>query len=157
MKHAALIVVALAVVSPAFAQEESTMSVTEVPAAAMTAAQGAAPGVTFSSAAMDDDEGTQTYELSGQDASGKHIEVDVLADGTVEEVEQQIDIADLPAAVKATWDAEMAGVTPTMIEKSTRPDNTIVYEFEGERDGQAFDAEINEDGSNYTMADDAAA
>ena len=44
-----------------------------------------------------------------------------------------------------------------MIEKSTRPDNTIVYEFEGERDGQAFDAEINEDGSNYTMADDAGA
>lgn len=145
--------------TPVFAQEEATLELTAVPAAVMTAAQGVpqAAGVTFDKAQMDDDEGTATYEISGKMANGMMLEVDVLEDGTIEEIEEQIELAALPAPVKASLDAELAGFVPTFIEKSTRSGDVVVYEFEGSHDGKEIDAEINADGTGFTMADDAAA
>ncbi|KGJ03008.1 PepSY domain-containing protein [Paracoccus sphaerophysae] len=156
MKYAAAIALTVGLAVPAFAQEEKKMELSAVPAAAMEAAQKAAPGVTFESVSMDDDEGTDTYELVGKLASGKTVEVDVLADGTIEEVEEEIDAAAVPAEVKATLDKELAGFAPTMVEKSTRPQGKIVYEFEGSFEGKEIDAEIDADGSNFTRHDDMA-
>jgi hypothetical protein len=153
--------IALALISiaaPVVAQEENIIEMSAVPKAAMDAAMAVpqAKGVTFETAAMDDDEGTMTYELAGKMANGMMLEIDVLADGTIEEIEEQIDISALPAPVKATLDAELAGFAATFVEKSTRPDGAVIYEFEGKHDGKEIDAEINVDGSNFTMADDAA-
>lgn len=156
MKYAAAIALTVGLAVPAFAQEEKKMELSAVPAAAMEAAQKAAPGVTFESVSMDDDEGTDTYELVGKLASGKTVEVDVLADGTIEEVEEEIDAAALPAEVKATLDKELAGFAPEMIEKSTRPEGKVVYEFEGKMDGKDIDAEIDADGQNFKKNDDMA-
>lgn len=156
MKYAAIIVSTLALAAPAMAQEETRVELSAVPAAAMQAAQKAAQGVTFETATMDNDEGTETYELGGKLSSGKAIEVDVLADGTIEEVEEEIDAAALPAEVKATLDKELAGFAPEMIEKSTRPEGKVVYEFEGKMDGKDIDAEIDADGQNFKKNDDMA-
>lgn len=156
MKHAVLIASALALATPALAQEETKVELSAVPAAAMEAAQKAAPGVTFETANIDNDEGTETYELTGKLASGKQVEVDVLADGTIEEVEEEIDAAAVPAEVQATLDKELAGFASTMIEKSTRPNGVVVYEFEGQHDGKEIDAEINADGTGFTRNDDMA-
>lgn len=154
MKYAAIIVSTLALAAPALAQEESKIEMSAVPAAAMEAAQKAAQGVTFETAQIDNDEGTETYELGGKLSSGKHIEVDVLADGKIEEIEEEIDAAALPAEVKATLDKELAGFAPEMIEKSTRPEGKVVYEFEGKMDGKEIDAEIDADGTNFKKNDD---
>lgn len=156
MKYAAIIVSTLALAAPALAQEETKLDMSAVPAAAMEAAQKAVQGVTFETAQMDKDEGTDTYELGAKLSSGKHIEVDVLADGTIEEVEEEITAAELPAEVKATLDKELAGFAPTMIEKSTRPQGVVVYEFEGQHGGKEIDAEINADGTGYKLNDDMA-
>ncbi|WBU55591.1 PepSY domain-containing protein [Paracoccus sediminicola] len=157
MKFAAAFASAALLAAPAFAQDEETMSLEEVAAAAMEAAQAAMPDASFESASLDDDEGTDTYEIAGVTSDGTAIEVDVLEDGTVEEIEEEVALEDLPDAVTAAWEENMAGVTPSMIEKSTRDDGaTVIYEFEGEQDGQEFDAEVNEDGSNWTMTEDMA-
>jgi hypothetical protein len=147
----------LALATPALAQEENTIELTAVPKPAMDAAMANANGVTFDAAQIDDDEGTETYELSGKMASGMTLEIDVLADGTLEEIEEQIDVAALPAEVAAALEQNLPGFAPTYVEKSTRPDGAVVYEFEGTHDGKEIDAEINADGSNFVMADDAAA
>lgn len=156
MKHLLIAAAALALAAPAFAQEEQTMTMEQVPAAAMEAAKARAGSMEFTAVAMDDDEGTDTYELSGKMANGLNMEVDVLADGTIEEVEEQIEMGDVPAEVKATLDKELSGFTPTMAEKSTRTDDSVIYEFEGPHDGKEIDVEINADGTNYKMNDDAA-
>lgn len=156
MKYAAIIVSTLVMAVPVLAQDETTIELSAVPAPAMEAAQKAAPRITFETANMDEDEGTATYELSGKMSSGMAIEVDVLADGTVEEIEEQIDSGALPTEVKAALDKEMAGFAPTMIEKSTRPDGTVIYEFEGTHDGKDIDAEINADGTGYQLSEDMA-
>jgi hypothetical protein len=46
------------------------------------------------------DNGTATYELAGKGADGKMLETDFLRDGTIEEVEQEISMDDVPDAVK---------------------------------------------------------
>ena len=158
MNRTLIAMAVLALATPVMAQEENTLEMSAVPAAAMSAAQALpqAAGVTFETAAMDDDEGTMTYELAGKMANGLMLEIDVLEDGTIEEIEEQIELSALPAAVKTTLDAELAGFAPTFVEKSTRPDGAVIYEFEGTHEGKEIDAEINADGSNFTMADDAA-
>ena len=155
MKTFLLATAAIGLALPAFAQatgggDESSISMDEVPEAAMTAAQENAMGVEFDSVQIDPDNETETYEFSGAKEDGMMLEVDVLADGTVEEIEEEITMEEVPQAVSATLDSEASGLEPSFIEKSTREDGaTIVYEFEGTLDGQEVDIEINEDGSGF--------
>jgi len=147
----------LSLAAPALAQEEQTVELTAVPKVAMDAAMARAEGATFEKAVIDNDEGTETYELSGKMADGMMIEVDVLADGTIEEVEKQIEASALPAAVSTALDATVPNMQPSIIEESTRPDGTVVYEFEGKNaEGKEVDVEINADGSNPKVIDDMA-
>ena len=156
MKHVLIAAAAIALAVPAFAQEEQTITMDQVPAAAMTAAKANANGVEFTAVAMDDDEGTDTYELSGKMANGMAFEVDVLADGTLEEIEEQVEFSAVPEAVRTTLGQNLSGFEPTVSEKSTRPNDVVIYEFEGTHEGKEIDVEINADGTNYKFNDDAA-
>lgn len=150
----------LGLAAPAFAQEESQVGMDEVPQVAMDAAQAEADamGVSFENVQVDDDEGTMTYELSGPMESGMMVEIDVLEDGTVEEIEEEVEMSAVPQEVTATLEENLSGFQPDVVEKSTRPaeDGRVVYEFEGTHEGGEVDVEINEDGSNYMMNEDAA-
>lgn len=148
-----ILAAAVAVVGTAVtAQEEATVAMEDVPPAVMEAAMANANGITFDTVAMDDG----VYEFAGKMASGMGMEVDVMEDGTIEEIEEQIDVAALPAEVSATLTASLAGFEPTYVEKSTRAEGMVVYEFEGTHEGKEIDAEINADGSNFVMNDDMA-
>lgn len=62
---------------------EQEIQLSEVPQAAMQAAQRALGGVQITEAARVTVDGRQLYELEGKDASGREVEVYVAADGTV--------------------------------------------------------------------------
>lgn len=156
MKHITLAAALIGFAAPALAQEENVIAMDKAPKAAMDAAMAQAKGVTFDKVQIDNDEATETYEFSGKMANGMMVEVDVLADGTLEELEEQIDKSALPESVMATLTKNLPNFEPAFIEKSTRPNNLVVYEFEGKHDGKEIDVEINADGSNYKMIDDLA-
>lgn len=156
MKFATAILSTLVLAAPALAQESQSIDMAEVPAPVIEAAQGAVSGVTFDTANLDRDGGTDTFELSGIDADGMRFEVDATANGTIEEVEEQVSVEDLPAEVKTAMEVNLSGIEPTMIEKSTREGGqVIVYEFEAERDGQFVNAEVGEDGADWKVVEDA--
>ena len=97
--------VALCALFPAIAwsaeaKDEDTITMKDVPVQAKAAAQAAANGMKLEKVDLDMDNGTATYELAGKGADGKTVEIDVLADGTIEEVEQEISMDDVPDAVK---------------------------------------------------------
>lgn len=143
----------VAIASAARAQEETTMAMEDVPAAVMEAANAAnTMGGTFESVAMDDG----IYELAGTLEGGMGFEVDVAEDGTLEEVEEQIEAAALPEAVAAALAAELPGFEPSYVERSTRPEGVVVFEFEGTHEGAEIDAEIAEDGTGFESNADAA-
>jgi len=87
--------------------------------------------------------------------NGMMLEIDVMEDGSIEEIEEQIAADMLPPAVATALAANFEGFEPTFIEKSTRAD-AVVYEFEGMLDGAEIDAEISEDGMTVTSNLDAA-
>jgi hypothetical protein len=148
-----LTVAAVAMASAAQAQEETAMTMEEIPPTVMEAANAAnTMGGTFESVAMDDG----VYELAGTLESGMGFEVDVAEDGSVEEVEEQIEASELPEAVAAALEENLPGFAPDYIERSTRPEGVIVYEFEGTHDGAEIDAEIAEDGTGFESNADAA-
>lgn len=155
MKAILLATAALALSPAAFAQEadESAMTMEEVPAAVMEAATAAnTMGAEFTAVALDDG----VYEFAGTGSDGLGFEVDVMEDGTIEEIEKQITVDALPAEVSAALEAELAGFVPDYVEESTREGGAVVYEFEGTHEGAAIDAEINADGTGFMMNDDMA-
>lgn len=157
MNKLVLTLAAIAFAAPAFAQDETSAKMDQVPQAARDAAKANANGVTFKTVQIDDDEGTKTYEFSGAMPNGMMLEVDVLADGTVEEVERQIAMEAVPEAVVSTLNQELAGFKPDVIEESTRDDGkTVIYEFEGKHEGEEIDVEINADGTGFTRNEDMA-
>lgn len=161
MKNLLLATAAIGLALPALAQtqanpDESTVPMDQVPQEVMTTAEENAGGVTFEQVSVENEDGTEIYEFAAT-KEGMGYEVDVLADGTLEEIEEEIAMDALPEAVSSALEAELAGFEPEYIEKSTREDgSTVVFEFEGQHEGQAIDAEINEDGSNFVMNEDMA-
>ena len=79
---------------------------------------------------MDYDDGTAKYEFIGKLPNGKAFEVDVYTDGRVEEVEEEIDMNSIPPAVRATLNRFFPNLQPSKVEKSTRANLGVWYEFD---------------------------
>lgn len=155
--------VALCALFPAIAwsaeaKDEDNVSMNDVPVEVRAAAQAAANGTKLDKVDLDLDDGTASYELSGKGADGKMIEVDVLHDGQIEEVEQEITMEAVPEAVKKLMTKHMPNFKADKVEKSTRQNFEVYYEFDGQNgDGMELDVEIRSDGKRIIIQDDAAA
>ncbi len=145
---------AAALFTPSFAQDETEISFDDVPEIVMEAALATAPGVTFERVSIEVENGVPIYEFEATDHAGNHIEIDVFEDGSIEEIEMEIDIDDVPAVVIAALEETAPGFTATYVEFSVRDGNVYVYEFEGDYQGRAVDIEIAENGDVLFMSDD---
>ncbi|PHR93809.1 MAG: hypothetical protein COA69_04045 [Robiginitomaculum sp.] len=127
----------------AFAFDNIKIKKSEVPAAALATAEYYAPGVTFFRYAYEDEEGVRVYEFEAIDPDGRHIEVDVLADGALQEIEWEKKMDEVPAGVRASLELKYPDMQVSFIEASIRPDGSFHYEFEGvDADGDFMDVEI---------------
>ena len=79
--------------------------------------------------------GSAEYEIKGKMENGTVVEVDVSPEGKVHEIETAIPAVEVPAPVTKLLNAYLPGFTPTLTEKSARPDGVNFYEFEGKRRG----------------------
>ena len=68
--------------------KDKEIPLSQVPAQAVTAAQGAVEGITLTEAEMEKEKGQTIYDLEGM-ANGQKYEIEVTADGKVLEVEQK--------------------------------------------------------------------
>jgi hypothetical protein len=66
---------------------DESVPLDQVPEVAKTAAAAAMPGVTFTGAEKEVEDGTTVYSLLGE-ADGKPVEIEVTADGRVTEIEK---------------------------------------------------------------------
>lgn len=69
-------------------EQEKEVPLSEVPAEALKAAQGAVDGVTITEAEMEKEDGETVYIFEGE-ANGKEYEIEVTAGGKVLEVEEE--------------------------------------------------------------------
>ncbi len=96
-------------------------------------------------------DGTLNYEFGGEG-----FEIDVTAEGRLDEVELAITMEDLPEEVATTLETFLQDFEPSTIEVSKRPTSQalqthMVYEFEGELGGAEVDIEISADGQSMAI------
>ena len=118
----------------------------EVVAEAFAAAYPAASGVTW-------DEEDGAYEASF-DERGTETSVVYAADGTLQDTESEIAVADLPAAVRATLDRDYAGQEVTEAARITASGGAVTYEAEVTRDGRSEDVIFDEAGTVVSAEQD---
>lgn len=154
--HRALPLIAAAwAAAPVFVHAETEISFDDVPEPVMETALETAPGVTFDRVSIDVENGQTIYEFEAEDHAGKHIEIDVLDDGALEEIEMELDISEVPVTVITALEQAAPGFEPAYIEMSVRNGGGyFVYEFEGEFDGEEVDIEIDEGGDILVFAGD---
>ena len=159
MKKTLFLILTSALAVPAFAQDEQVMTMADVPPPVLARAETIAMsmGVTIDSVGLDLDNGTATYEFAGKLPSGMAFEIDVDADGTVEELEEQIEAAAVPQPAMDLVARYLPGFAPELVEKSTRGDFVVFYELEGNNaQGNAIDVEVRADGRQILIQDDLA-
>jgi hypothetical protein len=122
-----------------------------VPAAVRHTANQAARGGELTSAQLDLDGVAAVYELAGKDADGADVEVDVYADGTLEEIETVIEAADVPAAVTERLSSALPDFKYETVERSIRPTKVGLLETWYEFGGEEADVEIDSRGSQYLV------
>ena len=134
---------------PAPAQDsvEKIIDLSEVPKAAMTAARAAAGDVELTVGNTETKGSKTVYELRGRMADGRMLEVDVFADGTIEEVEREIDPAEVPKVVMDAVRAKYPGFSAKRVEANERAGQLVEYDIEGRAGGTTLFVEVKADGS----------
>lgn len=154
----------------AYGYDNTEITRAEVPLAVLQTAAHYAPELTFTRFAYEietktyysaettfnrfadaEETSVRVYELEAQDANGRHIELDILSDGTLEEIEFEKTWDEVPIAVQIELNLHSPDFTPSFIEASVRPDGSTVYEFEGHVKGEFADIEILENGVSISL------
>lgn len=139
--------------------DNKRVEIGDVPEKFLKVAKEAMPGAEWTHAEMNTDLGKHpslvVYEITGK-KDGKEVEVDVRADGTVEEMEEVIDMKDVPKPASDLFQSEYPEFKVTKVERSTRPyrngQKATWYEFKGTtKDGAPLDVEVTEDGKYYAV------
>ena len=133
------------------AQDNIEINSKDIPILVFKTAQKYAPDVPFMRYAYEDEGIHRIYELSGTDAEGKQIEVDVMADGTLQEIEIETSWDDVPVYIQIELNLKAPEMKPDFIERSIRPDGSTVYEFEQTINGQLIEVEIINKGNDIKM------
>ena len=132
----------------AHAQDNTKIAQNKVPTVAMMTANFFAPDIDFTRVGFEFENGEKVYEFEGHGQDGRHIEIDVLETGALQEIEMEIIWDEVPIAIQIELGLSNPQFEPKFIEASTRPDGTTVYEFEGVSDGKFADVEILETGTS---------
>jgi len=133
---------------PSHAQDNTEITRDKVPAAAMVTAKTFAPKIDFTRYGVEIENGETVYEFEGHSQDGRHIEIDVLENGALQEIEMEVSWDEVPIAIQIELELSNPQFEPRFIEASTRPDGTTVYEFEGVTGGKFTDVEILETGTS---------
>ncbi|MEM9494766.1 MAG: hypothetical protein AAGA09_02090 [Pseudomonadota bacterium] len=133
---------------------ETMVTIDDVPEPVLETAIATAPGAVFDRISIEIENGVTVYEFESKDAAGRHIEIDVLEDGTLDEIELETTLNETPLAVREAMKKTAPGFEPTYIEASVRADGSYIYELEGVYQGSEVDMEITEDGRVLFLSDD---
>lgn len=111
-----------------------------VPAAVIDAVRAARPDLDISQAEYETRDGRQYYDVGGNLPDGSELELDMMLGESgweVVEIQRDISLDTVPAAVGAALAAHAPDWQPDRIIESDQGDGVIVYEFFGPGEGEA--------------------
>lgn len=138
------------VAQPGLCEAVSGSSLAKVPASVKTAAAKAVGSLKVTQLNdVEVEDGVKIYELGGKQKNGCPFEVDIIAPGTLDEVEYQL--PSVPGVIQSAIKSQVPGFKATSVEKSVRPGGVVVYEVEGVKGGVEYEVDVNANGTNVTV------
>jgi hypothetical protein len=122
-----------------------SLQVKDLPAAAQKTVQDTLKGGEIKNISKEVEKGVTQYEVESM-LNGKHRDFNVDAKGKLLVVEQEVDIAAIPAAAKAAIEKKVAGGKLGMVESVDKGDGNMLYEA-------AFTSKAGKKGSVLVKAD----
>jgi uncharacterized membrane protein YkoI len=104
-----------------------SLQVKDLPAGVQKAVQDTLKGAEIKNISKEVEKGVTQYEVETI-LHGKHRDFDVDAKGKLVVVEEEVDIASIPAAAKATIEKKTAGGKLKMVETVNKGDGVMLYE-----------------------------
>jgi uncharacterized membrane protein YkoI len=127
------------------AQERRKISRKEVPAPIQQAFRKTFLGVSIKQAEIEEKDGKLIYHLAGK-RNGNEVELIYAMEITLIEQQEDIAIAELPAAISASIKAAHPNATVTEAEKITKSGTLIGYEVEIKEGNENLELRITPDG-----------
>ena len=124
---------------------EQKIKLSDLPAAVQATVKAETANATVLGISKEAEKGKTVFEVETK-VGTKTRDFVVDAAGKVIDVEEETDLASVPAAVKATIDKQSAGGTVTRIEKATQG-TTVSYEVGLKKNGKNSEFTVNADGS----------
>ncbi|MGE0409624.1 MAG: PepSY domain-containing protein [Amphiplicatus sp.] len=152
------IILTLLTVSTAIANAAVTKEIAleDVPPEIMDEAEATAPGLEFYRVTVEEENGKLVYEFEAKGPNGKHMEIDISEDGSLEEIEMETAEAELPTTVRTALDRRYPGFVIDYVETSVRGDGRFIYEIEGRNArGERLALDIEETGEILNEEDSA--
>ena len=126
MKQTLLAVITIAAISDLGLAAKS-LQVKDLPAAVQKTVQDTLKGGEIKNISKEVEKGVTQYEVETI-LKGKHRDFNVDAKGKLVVVEEEVDIAGIPAAAKAAIEKKVAGGKLGMVETVTKSDGITLYE-----------------------------
>lgn len=138
------LVVSLTLTTVAFAQEKKIQRADLPPAVEKTVAVQS-QGATIKGFSQEVENGQTLYEAE-MTVNGHSKDVNIDANGAVVEVEEQVELDSLPAAVKDGLQAKAGKGKITKVESITKHDKLVAYEAQVITDGKKSEVQVGPDG-----------
>jgi hypothetical protein len=127
MKPAFVAFLTAAAISGSAGAAAKSLQVKDLPAAVRRTVQDTLKGGEIRNISKEVEKGVTQYEVETM-LNGKHRDFNVDAKGKLVVVEEEIDIAGIPAAARAAIEKKMAGGKLGMVEKVDKGDGVALYE-----------------------------
>ena len=132
-------------------EKEQKIDLAKVPAAVRRAADMAAPGVTWHHASQE----TKTiYELTGKNAHGREVEVEVTPEGEVIEVETAIPLHEVPKAALDAFKAKYPHLKATGAESVWERGRIVAYDILTRKDHKSVEYRVSPDGKTVKLEEE---
>lgn len=151
-KTAVVMVTGLVVVVGASARagKEEKLALDKLPQAVANAVKARFPDAKLKGAEKEEEDGETIYEVGLVENSGQKVDVSLVADGTIKEIERELEAADLPKPVRETVSAKYAGGKVKIVEEvilvKEGKEQLDCYEFKIAKGDKVTEVKIAADG-----------
>jgi uncharacterized membrane protein YkoI len=147
MKSAITITCAVAILlsSNAISAQEKKLKQSELPAAVAKTAAEVSKGATVRGYAQEKEDGETVYEVM-LTVNGHSRDVQIDTSGNVKEIEEQVEMDKLPAAVKSALLAKAGTGKITSVESLTKKDKLVAYEAQVTTHGKKSEVQVGPSG-----------
>jgi len=127
MKHTLIAIAVIAGLAGVPVAAAKSLQVKDLPAAVQKTVQDMLKGGEIKNISKETEKGVVQYEVESM-LNGKHRDFNVDAKGKLVVVEEEVDIATIPAPAKAAIEKKVAGGKLGMVESVDKGDGNVLYE-----------------------------